>query len=57
MDHPLLIATYNKGKVAEYRSLLADLPLAVTWLDEVGVSEDVEETEDSFQGNAILKAR
>ena len=57
MEHPLLIATHNKGKVAEYRSLLADLPLAVTWLDEVGVTEDVEETEDSFQGNAILKAR
>jgi len=53
----LLIATHNKGKVAEYKSLLADLPLAVTWLDEVGITEDVEETEDSFTGNAILKAR
>lgn len=57
MAQQLLIATHNQGKVAEYRSLLADLPLAVTWLDEVGITEDVEETEDSFQGNAILKAR
>ncbi len=57
MAQQLLIATHNKGKVAEYRSLLFELPLAVTWLDEVGITEDVEETEDSFHGNAILKAR
>ncbi|RLT45351.1 MAG: RdgB/HAM1 family non-canonical purine NTP pyrophosphatase [Chloroflexi bacterium] len=57
MSRRLLIATHNPGKVAEYRSLLFDLPLGVTWLDEVGITEDVEETEDSFQGNAILKAR
>lgn len=57
MARRLLIATHNPGKVAEYRSLLADLPLAVTWLDEVGITEDVEETETTFAGNAILKAR
>lgn len=57
MSRRLLIATHNPGKVAEYRSLLFDLPLGVTWLDEVGITEDVEETEDSFHGNAILKAR
>lgn len=57
MTHQLLIATHNPGKVAEYRSLLADLHLTVTWLDEVGITEDVEETEETFEGNAILKAR
>ncbi|MBX3050161.1 MAG: RdgB/HAM1 family non-canonical purine NTP pyrophosphatase [Caldilineaceae bacterium] len=57
MSHRLLIATHNPGKVAEYRSLLADLPLAVTWLDEIDITEDVEETETTFVGNAILKAR
>jgi XTP/dITP diphosphohydrolase len=57
MSRTLLIATHNPGKVAEYKSLLSDLHLAVTWLDEVGVKEDVEETEDTFAGNAILKAR
>jgi XTP/dITP diphosphohydrolase len=53
----LLIATHNPGKVREYRDLLADLPLAVTFLTELGISDDVEETEDTFEGNAILKAR
>lgn len=57
MSRRLLIATHNPGKVAEYKSLLFDLPLAVTWLDEVGITQEVEETEDTFQGNAILKAR
>ncbi|MBX3000470.1 MAG: XTP/dITP diphosphatase [Caldilineaceae bacterium] len=53
----LLIATHNPGKVREYRELLADLPLAVTFLTELGINDDVEETEDTFEGNAILKAR
>ncbi len=53
----LLIATHNAGKVAEYQALLADLPLQITFLTELGVTEDVDETEDTFEGNAILKAR
>lgn len=57
MTERLLIATHNQGKVREYRELLGDLPLAVTYLDEVGISEDIAETEDSFAGNALLKAR
>lgn len=53
----LLIATHNPGKLREYRALLADLPLTVTYLDELGITEDVDETEETFEGNAILKAR
>ncbi len=53
----LLIATHNPGKVREYRELLADLPLTITFLTELGITEDVEETEETFEGNAILKAR
>lgn len=53
----LLIATHNQGKVREYRELLADLPVAITFLTELGITEDVEETEATFEGNAILKAR
>jgi XTP/dITP diphosphohydrolase len=53
----LLIATHNPGKVAEYQALLRDLPLTVTFLTELGITEDVEENEDTFEANAILKAR
>lgn len=52
----LLIATHNQGKVREYRTLLADLPLEVTYLDAEGITFDVEETGETFEANAILKA-
>jgi XTP/dITP diphosphohydrolase len=52
----LLVATHNQGKIREYRDLLADLPLTVTWLDEERVSFDVDETGDTFVENATLKA-
>lgn len=57
MRRTLLIATHNPGKVAEYRALLADLPLDITFLAELGIDDKVEETEATFEGNAILKAR
>lgn len=53
----LLIATHNEGKVREYREILSDLQLKITFLTELGIVESVEETEDTFEGNAILKAR
>jgi XTP/dITP diphosphohydrolase len=52
----LLVATHNLGKVREYREILADLPLLVTYLNEAGVILDVEETGSTFEENAILKA-
>jgi XTP/dITP diphosphohydrolase len=52
----LLVATHNQGKIREYRALLADLPLVVTWLDEAGITHEVEETGVTFAENASLKA-
>ena len=52
----LLIATHNAGKIREYRSLLADLPLDVVSLEEAGIDWDVEETGRTFAENALLKA-
>ena len=57
MNKMLLVATHNQGKLLEYRNLLADLPLALTYLEEVGVREEVAETENSFAANAALKAQ
>lgn len=53
----LLIATHNQGKVREYRELLAELPLAVTYLDAEGIRQEVEETGATMEENARLKAR
>lgn len=53
----LLIATHNPGKLREYRDLLADLPLQVVALADVGIREEVAETGDTFVANALLKAQ
>ena len=57
MSQKLLIATHNQGKVREYRALLSDLPLEVTYLDAEGVTFEAEETGETFADNAIQKAR
>ena len=53
----LLVATHNVGKAREYMQLLADLPIAITWLDQVGIRGSVDETGATFTENALLKAR
>lgn len=57
MSQKLLIATHNQGKVREYRALLSDLPLEVTYLDAEGITFEAEETGATFADNAIQKAR
>jgi XTP/dITP diphosphohydrolase len=52
----LVLATHNKGKVVEIGELLAPLGLVVKSAGELGLPEP-DETETTFAGNAILKAR
>jgi XTP/dITP diphosphohydrolase len=56
MSHKLLLATNNRGKVNEYRSLLSDLPVELVTPVELGISTEVEETGGSLAENARLKA-
>lgn len=51
----LLIATHNKGKLAEIEALLAPFGINVTSAGEMNLPEP-EETEDTFIGNARIKA-
>ncbi|MEA3345820.1 MAG: XTP/dITP diphosphatase [Chloroflexota bacterium] len=53
----LLIATRNRGKLREYEALLAGLELQLVDLTEMGISLEVEETGETFEENAVLKAR
>lgn len=53
----LLIATNNRGKVREYQELLAGLPLEITFPAEEGYWLEVEESGETFEENACLKAR
>jgi len=52
----LLLATNNKGKAREYRSLLSGVPFELVTPDEVGINTEVEEVGKSFEENARLKA-
>jgi len=57
MSNTLVIATHNRGKAAEIHKLLCDIPwqlLSLQEFDGVGVAE---ENKDSYEGNAVLKAR
>ncbi|MDX2483500.1 MAG: RdgB/HAM1 family non-canonical purine NTP pyrophosphatase [Pseudodonghicola sp.] len=51
----LLIATHNAGKLDEMRALLAPFGVSVVGASELNLSEP-EETEDTFIGNARIKA-
>jgi XTP/dITP diphosphohydrolase len=55
----IVLATANRDKVKELRPLLETIsPLfSVVSLDELGVKVDIEETEETLEGNALLKAR
>jgi XTP/dITP diphosphohydrolase len=52
----LVIASHNPGKVEEIAALLAPFAVATIAASELGISEP-EETGDSFEANAALKAR
>ncbi|WP_136683097.1 RdgB/HAM1 family non-canonical purine NTP pyrophosphatase [Falsirhodobacter xinxiangensis] len=51
----LLVATHNKGKLAEMTALLAPFGISVVSAAELGLPEPVE-TENTFVGNARIKA-
>lgn len=52
----LLVATGNPGKLREYQELLAGSPFSLFSLRDVGITDEVEETGDTFAENAWLKA-
>jgi XTP/dITP diphosphohydrolase len=52
----LLAATHNAGKVSELKDLFEPYGFAVVSAGELGLAEP-EETEATFTGNALLKAR
>lgn len=52
---PLVIASHNAGKVREITALLGPLGMAPVSAGSLGLPEP-EETEDSFVGNATIKA-
>lgn len=52
----LLIATKNKGKVAELGNFLSDLPIQLVSLKDVGIDADVVEDGSTYEENSKKKA-
>jgi XTP/dITP diphosphohydrolase len=54
---PLVLATLNRSKGRELASLLEGIPYDVRLLADTPGARLPEETEDTYRGNALLKAR
>ncbi len=52
----LLLATNNRGKIAEYRQLLADCGWELVTFADLGLTLDEEEVGDTYEDNARMKA-
>ena len=55
-ERELLVATGNPGKLREYQELLKGSPYRLLSLRDVGITEEVDETGETFAENAWLKA-
>jgi XTP/dITP diphosphohydrolase len=56
-DRALILATFNRGKARELVELLGDVPFDVRLLADYPGAVAPEETETTYRGNALLKAR
>lgn len=56
LDRPLVLATRNQGKIAEFRELLSGFAVDIRSLNDFGPLPTVEEDGDTFEENAYKKA-
>lgn len=56
-DMKVIAATKNKGKIKEMQEILSPLDIEIISQEEMGIELDVEETGDTFERNALIKAR
>ena len=53
----VIAATKNKGKIKEMQEILSPLDIEIVSQQEMGIEVDAEETGDTFERNALIKAR
>lgn len=53
----LLIATQNPGKIKEIKEILKGIAFELKTLDDIGFSKDIQEIGESFEENAVIKAK
>jgi XTP/dITP diphosphohydrolase len=57
LDRPIVLATRNEGKIREFRRVLDDLPVEIKSLQDFGPIPPVREDGETFEDNAVKKAR
>lgn len=57
MEQTIVLATRNKGKIAELSAMLSNSGLTVRGLDDFPQIGEIEETGTTFEANALIKAR
>ncbi len=57
LDRPLVLATKNMGKIAEFRDLFDGVSVSLKSLDDFGPIPEVVEDGETFEDNAVKKAR
>lgn len=57
MKKQIIFATTNQGKIKEIKMILADLPVEVLSLKEAGIAVEIVEDGETFEENAIIKAK
>ena len=57
LDRPLVLATRNKGKIAEFKELFSRTDIELRNLDDFGPIPPVVEDGETFEENAVIKAR
>ena len=57
MNQPICLATNNKGKLREYREILAPMGYVIYCPADLNIDFDVEETGTTYRENSYLKAK
>jgi XTP/dITP diphosphohydrolase len=53
----IIFATGNKDKMREIKEIMADMDVEISSMKEVGISPDITEDGQTFEENALIKAR
>ncbi|MFA6690499.1 MAG: non-canonical purine NTP pyrophosphatase, partial [Saccharofermentanales bacterium] len=53
----LVLASANESKLIEFRRIAKPYPLEIILAKEIGFEQEIEELGDSFEANALHKAR
>lgn len=56
-DKSIVFATHNEHKLVEIRAILADLNFKIYGLNDLDFNDEIEETGQTMEENALIKAR